>query len=1618
MVEVMASPRRMAVRRLLGTVQGWGEAAARRGFSPGRLRQAGLVAALLSGAALTSGLLAAPAHADTPWNTAVTTDTTWTTGGSPYIVSGEISVSPNVTLTIDPGVTVRFNADGGFNVQGNGAIVAIGNVGQPIVFTTNTGATRWRNFFVDGRISLRYCTIENTGDAGYRPTIWARGAGPHTIRDCTLNNGLSTGIRIEGQDQTITIENVTISAHQDHAILVTNLQQNRTLANITLTGNTKNWAYFSGGDLQQPVSVGSAQFNGAPLLFGYRASIFGSGVLTLTPGTTIKFDGNQGFYPSNGGRISAIGTPANPITFTSAATSPVPGNWDALFLNSGPTSRVDVAYCLIEYAGSGAAGAFGLWDGFGSIDHCTFQKNKRAGIGASYNTQIVASNSVISGNISNGIETDRSAVITGTNLTILNNTGEAVSHRSTRWSSLSGLTLAGNGVDAVVVGRGQFNPNTVDGTVTLDSSAIGYRPYRVLDALVWRNGVVTISPGTTLQFATGAGITVNPTTTVTAIGSPGLPITFTSVATTPAAGNWNGLTFRNGSSGALEHCTIEYAGRSSQPAVVVETSNVSIRNCTIQRNLADALRLGMAGISPKIHSTQVLNNGGAAIRQTTATMTPDYFDLYFAGNNPNALVIPGFDLGFLTVGKSVQTTLASGRTAYYRIDGATNQDVLITVDYSTPGMGSAAARFGALPDKALLVANATSVTDSRQYIVVPGRVGGSYFVNLLGLLPAGSGKPVTISARTIGAEVADASPRSAGNAGQTTFSIIGARLSPTATVSLDGPGGTRTATAVFPKDSTLLHASIDLTGLAPGDYRLTIAGLSGSAPVQVVVGAVPEFDVGFTLPGIMRVGRQVPLDITYRNIGTTDSRLPLLTLTAPPGSLFRVLANSSDGSSEMLILAPPVIAGLPMLPAGAGGTVRVYYTAPTTPGRLKLEVLANTIDDPAFAAQRIDWDAMQANDIPPGSTPEAWAKHLADERSRYGDTYASLYAFLASQIIEERIDSSTVFINGEWFMRSATTPTALVPRPSLPTPPTLPNSAFSLGDGNGALRTPQETAPGDGVQQVFVVTVGNPNSDTANLPGAQNDADNVSRFFKTTYNVPSANVKKLIGANQATVANVRNAINDAVRRADADDKIVFWNSGHGSLQWDANREYVAHYADGGIRSEQFDILFRQTTTPIFAVFDTCHSGATRSQITSPNVFSVGAAQWREVASDGAGGTPQGAATQQLLQALNANPHGTLNQVVQTASSGVVANDQTLSWIQAAQPLTVTRQTQAAINRINGRMQSTNPSDFSVIPQGNAGMDKWFADQKSDLLANISGLSETLADQIIQQYRNDYLGSDYSPGTTVVDSSNNPLYQVPNGIGQHPVTNVRGQSGLKLERQDVKRPASSQVNRNQRSTRGQGRQRVRQQELDVRTSFDPNEKIGPAGIGPRHGIDAVSLVPYTVFFENDPKKATLPAATVVITDRLPATLDWNTFQFTEFAFGSHAVLAPPGLTTFSADVDLRPDGLNLIVAITAWLDPQTGIVTVRFVSLDPTTRDEPADPAAGFLPPNDDSKRGEGHFGFTVRTAPGLVIGDSIANFATIVFDVNPPLVTNTYVNRIGEEYLTNLPVTYRAESGN
>ena len=183
--------------------------------------------------------------------------------------------------------------------------------------------------------------------------------------------------------------------------------------------------------------------------------------------------------------------------------------------------------------------------------------------------------------------------------------------------------------------------------------------------------------------------------------------------------------------------------------------------------------------------------------------------------------------------------------------------------------------------------------------------------------------------------------------------------------------------------------------------------------------------------------------------------------------------------------------------------------------------------------------------------------------------------------------------------------------------------------------------------------------------------------------------------------------------------------------------------------------------------------------------------------------------------------------------------------------------------------------------------------------------------------------------------------------------------------------------------------------------DPNDKSGAAGYG-AGGYIQPGTIPYLVQFENDPDAgATVPAQEVFVTDSLDDDLDLTTLEFTGFGFNNFDFSVPPGLSHYETVIDQRPHGINLLVTVVLDLNMTSRELSATFRSLDPLTGQLPDDVDAGFLPVNDkELHNGEGYITFIVRPNSGLVSGTQITNQASIVFDVNAPILTPEAINTI------------------
>jgi len=295
--------------------------------------------------------------------------------------------------------------------------------------------------------------------------------------------------------------------------------------------------------------------------------------LTIQPGTIVKFkDGAQidiG-YNESGSALIANGTAAAPILFTSYASTPKSGDWDALFFENGTASTSSLKFCKFEYGGgySSSFGTINLNDCSISMDNCIVTNCKNYGITVDSDAEFDSfTNNVVNNTTSHLIKMYPNSVHTigaGNVFTSVN-------------SSLGILVKGGTYKNVNDTWLAQTVPYIIDGTLYVESNA---------------GSILNIQEGTTIAFTSGSQINVgyssNTYGTIKAIGTSAKPIIFTSSVISKTPGDWDAIFLENGTSidTKFEYCKFEYGGgySSSFGMVNLDDCKATFNNCTFSNN--------------------------------------------------------------------------------------------------------------------------------------------------------------------------------------------------------------------------------------------------------------------------------------------------------------------------------------------------------------------------------------------------------------------------------------------------------------------------------------------------------------------------------------------------------------------------------------------------------------------------------------------------------------------------------------------------------------------------------------------------------------------------------------------------------------------------------------------------------------------------------------------------------------------------------------------------------------------------------------------------------------------------------------------------------------------------
>ncbi|MBI3005382.1 MAG: right-handed parallel beta-helix repeat-containing protein [Ignavibacteriales bacterium] len=485
-----------------------------------------------------------------------------------------------------------------------------------------------------------------------------------------------------------------------------------------------------------------------------------SGVaLTIEPGVVVKFNSVTSLLVA--GKIVASGTGANPITFTSSAGSPTPGDWNGIEFQN--TANVGSVFndCIVEYAGGGASasGVFYVTGAFSiNITNSTFRFNANHGINARASSPRIASSTfrdntgygiysdllsnfivdscVVSNNTSGGIRIPVNSTpqiqycaidSNGTGIVVDNNAIPVIRYNNIRNNStgiqftgvgstqptISNNTITGNtswgfrntsttttvkaennywgsdlgpfhpslndkGLGDRVSDFVDFQPWTtlavalpvklVSATISVNTTWYADTVYRLTTNVTVNGGItLTVNPGTIVKFGPSDRLTISGT--IIADGKPDSLIVFTSekddpyggdsngdLASSGVPGDWDMLWLNAGGNGSsvLDNCLFRFGGSSGNGNLRIDNStptvsevssaqssnygmflnsnaNVTVSNSVFGSNGNDGVLIYSS--NPSFYGSKFVNNGRYGIYAASGSPHFSVRKCEFTGNS-------------------------------------------------------------------------------------------------------------------------------------------------------------------------------------------------------------------------------------------------------------------------------------------------------------------------------------------------------------------------------------------------------------------------------------------------------------------------------------------------------------------------------------------------------------------------------------------------------------------------------------------------------------------------------------------------------------------------------------------------------------------------------------------------------------------------------------------------------------------------------------------------------------------------------------------------------------------------------------------------------------------------
>ena len=316
----------------------------------------------------------------------------------------------------------------------------------------------------------------------------------------------------------------------------------------------------------------------------------GNALLTIEPGVTIMFDGNDGFLrvEENAG-ISMVGTPDKPIVFTGLTNNPNNGSWEGIAIYS---KRNDNRLEYVQFLRGGSAD---YWDNNAVV--------------AINGGKVHMNNCLIDGGLTCGL------FVSGDFYSFENNVIKNVPSypvwidaNAPLYSLGSNNTYIANGKNMIYVDLSYVD---IEDHVTLKRMSIPYyfpHGYDIYGAFKY-----TIEPGVTMLIGSANNIDVNDETTFIANGTIDAPITIRGLEDEP--GYWEGIYYNSQKAQSImNYVNISGGGYNDSwtnrfNLQISNDARLTITNCVISNSQYYGIELDRPSVMERMtHSNNIFLN--------------------------------------------------------------------------------------------------------------------------------------------------------------------------------------------------------------------------------------------------------------------------------------------------------------------------------------------------------------------------------------------------------------------------------------------------------------------------------------------------------------------------------------------------------------------------------------------------------------------------------------------------------------------------------------------------------------------------------------------------------------------------------------------------------------------------------------------------------------------------------------------------------------------------------------------------------------------------------------------------------------------------------------------------